>query len=441
MKALARKGKLHERIYEKFIESMVAVSDHRLDPLQFTDVQVEIVKDVVRVTGTLMEMSALVSYKRLVGQKFSRSCSKWVQTEIKPDETKCAESCHHYQCSIFVYCPKSNRCNLLVLDEEVDSRTFSVTYEPDYSCYLFEQRSSNHNALSSMQFFRVFNRKVASRSGNTDEEMGKDLDIEVVSKPYDSKQESVSLVLRPDSPKIRSNSNSRFQTDYENLLLSAPVSGHSDRNRQLATDPFVNIVDDSSLDEIRSEYIVLLADRKFKDDLAQSSNDFPMKLARKVDEEQCELLCNNADCNSFSYCRFDQICLISLLHRQEFIEPLTESAPFCIVATLDYMSKFEVSQQQVKPPVEVTKSLVAHSQHDCAIHCFEENGFKCRAFYYCVKTTAQNHADSNVPNCFLQRELQLFRRDILSITPLEIASQENDAAVSECHVYSSKYTT
>lgn len=439
LKAVAESGKMRERIYEKFIESMIAVSDNRLDPLQFTDVEVEIAKDVVRITGTLVEMSALLAYRRFAGQKFSRSCSRWVQTEIKSDENRCALSCHHYQCSIFVYCPKSNRCNLLLLgDEEINPRTFSVTYEPDDSCDLFELRQSSHITLSSMQFFRVFNLKVASRSGNTDEEMGKVLDIELYFEPHDRKQETVSIVLRPDSPKIRSNSNPRLQTDYENLLSSTPSTWHSIQNRPQATDPYVNIVDDGIRDQLKSEYNILLADRKFRDYHAQSSDAFPLKLAKNVDEEQCELICDNADCGSFSYCHFERTCLISLLHRQEDIEPLTESAHLCIVVTLDYMSKFEISQQQTKPSQQLSKSLTAHSQHDCAIHCVEETEFKCRAFHYCHNITGQR--DANNPNCFLQRELQLIRRDELSFASMEMVPREDDLNVSNCHAYSSKYT-
>lgn len=236
---------MREQVYEGFIESMIAVSDHRLNPLQFVDVEVQFVKDVARVTGTLVEMSALMDYRRLIGQTLSSSFRKWIQTEIKPDESQCARSCRHYQCSIFVYCPRSNMCKLLLIDNEhdaVDSRSLSITYEPDDGCNLFEQRPDNH-VLSPMQFFHVFDRKLASRSGNTDEEMGKDLDIVVSLRPDDNEQDST-LVLRPDLPKIRTKPNTRLATDYEDLLSPASASGGFSQNGPQSTDTYVDLIGD-----------------------------------------------------------------------------------------------------------------------------------------------------------------------------------------------------
>lgn len=430
---LARDGELRESIYGLFIKSVMAISERRLDPLQFYDVEVEIDREVIRVTGTLVELSPLLTFKRLEGQKFSQSSRKWVFTEVKSSESKCAESCRHFRCLKFTYCRSSNLCDILTKDEvDVASNTekgFIITFEPDNNCDLFEHYysgSSRSTSLSPLQFFHLFKQKLASRADYS-EQADKELDLEIVYEleSLDNDEKVMRFVFRPNAVKFKPHSNDDLEdlspdlSETEQLNSLTPLESSVDRYKESA--PVL-------------EYNLLLSNRRFRKNLAKSSADFPIKVANNIDAEQCETICENNNCNSFAYCKIEKTCLISLLHRQEQIEPMTEPEEFCSIISLDYLSKFERSLQVEKPPKQVTKAVNAHSPHDCATYCMEESDFRCRAFYYCQtsETTAQN--------CFLQKELHVLRRDIAAIAsdspPIDL---EINSPVSDCHSYLRKY--
>lgn len=426
---LARDGEFREQIYCQFVKSLAAVSSRRLDPLQFYGIEVEIDKEVIRISGALVEMSPLLAYKRIKGQRFSLSSKRLTLTEIKSSEAKCAESCHHFRCLKFTFCGGSNLCNLLMSDDvtaaAATQKGSMITFEPDENCDLFEHTyngSSRRLPLSPLQFFHLYKQKLASRA-DAGKESSDELNLELVYEfnGLDEDERVVSFVFRPSTVEFWR----RSDRIIEDLALDLSES------KLDAEIPLESSLDNYKEEPPKLEYSLLLSDRKFKGNLAKSSADFPIKTANNIDAaDQCETLCENNNCNSFAYCKIEKTCLISLLHRQEQIEPLSESAEFCSILVLNYLSKFERSLQISMPPKQATKETRAHSTHDCATYCMEESEFKCRAFDYCQAGV------QTAPNCFLQKELHALRRDVATIasdlSPVEL---ELGAPVWDCHSY------
>lgn len=402
---LVEDGRAEEIIYEKFLfNSVKQLTNSGLDVLQFEDLLVSIKKRSVQISGKVYEWPHLFEFHRSEGQRLTSNNPNvsLVLRELKQNEAKCAETCSYYYCLQFSYCPSSRVCHILMddmmaaYDEKDNSGGLpkALAYHDDKDCALFTRRSDKYQSIRPVDFIHQVKRVILSESGDEPNPMA--IQFELLDNSTDNQ---ISINLIPT------------------YIDTVDSTGNS--------------MGQQSSKQIQLDYEILMSGKKFKR-LNQLSDIFPIQEANHVSYEDCESICEQNDCRSFSYCQIDKTCQVSKLHRTDLIDQSAEQATdsTCRIMALNYQSKFQSIKRRRTRPLGVVKDLEVVSGRDCALSCLEEQEFNCRSFWFCSRTPTTKH------NCFLRKT-----RDNPMWSPAGLRSEAtNDATSSvDCELYLRSY--
>lgn len=385
---------IDEILYKEFIVTMFAASKDRLNFLQLSDIDIDFGPEMIKISAQISEMPSLLNYWQDYGQKFSESKTNLLFSEknIFNDEL-CAKSCLYYNCFMFSYCSNTKTCDILMTKVENFSNNpkrggIVMTFEPDSSCSVFRPRTNLDN-LNNIKSFIKPNELIQNLQQTILSSKGEDennvLKLELLH--ISTKQEEVKINLTP----LFITSGNFSSEDLENLF--------GEENGKKALDN----------NQVKAEYKIVFENRKFKDTL-KVSQDFPLQLAQHTSYNDCKLLCSEIDCRSFSHCKIESTCRVSMLHKTKLIIDSSEEEDLCVISSRDYSSKFKqtLNDKHISKLRNVSKTLIAGSENDCAIDCMEEEKFKCKSFYYCPrqqqgKETEEEGEEGDEFNCYLRK--------------------------------------
>lgn len=441
---LASSDAIEEVIYKEFVASMFAVSEDRLNALQLSDIDIDFGPEMIKISGEISEMPALLNYWQDYGQKFSVAKQKLFYSEKNiENEESCARNCLNYNCYMFSFCSNSKKCDVLLTkiddsNKQQEQRRGSgivMTFEPDSSCSVFRPiyNPSDSNALfiSPRELVQKLRETVLS---SKEDDNTKDTNILKLELRYTSaKHEKKEINLNP----LFLTSGSFISEEVDNLL-------GGEENGKKVTD---------KNNRIEPQYKIIFENRKYKDSLKISQN-FPIQLAQHTSFDGCKSLCSETDCRSFSHCKIESTCRVSMLQKFKHIREFSDDEELCTISQRDYLSKFrQTSDKHVLKLRKISKTTIAGSANDCASDCMEEDKFKCKSFYYCRnKRYEEDDQDSNdkVNDEKRTDELEHDFSCYLRKTHLShLGQQEQDSTMKkktsfqierrECHLYTRKF--
>lgn len=414
-----------------FVRSIIELSNYQLDLMQINNIQVDIRQAeveggdswAVRITGQLLDRPSLLNFVRDIGQRFSDGCQmdklmansggQQIRTLMKESSKACAASCDHFNCTMFTYCSGSSLCDLLV-GPSVGNSGVKVTWDPN--CVLFTRHQLARSIVSPHQLIHQMDQTIRAQ-----QEQPRTAGDRV--SPLGLKLDSVLLV-----PESIESSLLRGQ-EFEELaeLEDTKQFGSGPANSQ----QIVSGLRASA--SLKQEYSLLISDKKYKSN--SNNNDpvvFPLAEAKHMSHHDCESLCKQTDCLSYSYCRLERVCQISLLHRKEQIEPKIEQDSGCVVMAREYLTKFQKVSQNQLTPRQTFETIRVDSLNDCATKCMDQaEAPKCRAFYYCPVETGR-------ASCHLKSNKML--ADATSEVSRSSPPNPIDSVSSlSCDLYASKY--
>lgn len=430
---LSMSDSIEHEVYRQFIVSMFAVSNGRLNMLQLSNIDIDYGPEMVKISAEISELPASLNYWQDYGQRFSKSKQNLLFTEknIKNEES-CAKSCLNYNCYMFSYCSKSKDCDIVLTKLENSSNKHDggvvMTFEPDPSCSVFKPKNSpdikTSNYITPRDFVQKLRQTVLASKGE-DKGTGNILKLEL---EYTSaKHEKVEISLSP----LFITSGSFTLEQVDSLLGDI-----SEENRKKIT----------GNNRIEAEYKISFDNRKYKDTL-KISEDFPIQLAQHTSYIDCKLLCSQTDCRSFSHCKIESTCRVSMLHQVKQIEDFSENEELCTISRRDYLSKFkQTSDKHVLKLRKISKITLAGSANDCASLCMEEEKFKCKSFYYCRTKKADEISELGKKSDEDESEFEHDVSCYLRKTHLSHLEEKHSVANKtrfqkeerECHLYTRK---
>lgn len=417
---------IDEVLYKEFIATMFAVSNGRLNFLQLSDIDIDFGPEMIKISAEISEMPSLLNYWQDYGQKFSESKKSLLFSEKNIlNEELCAKSCLYYNCFMFSYCSNTKICDILLTKVENFSNNpkregIVMTFEPDSSCSIFRPQINQDNSKDIKSFIKpneLIQNLQQTILSSKDEDENNVLKLELLY--LSAKQEKVEINLTPMFITSGNFSSEEFGDLFDEETNKKKVS---DSNG------------------VKAEYKIVFENRKFKDTL-KIGQEFPLQLAQHTSYDDCKLLCSETDCRSFSHCKIESTCRVSMLHKTKLIIDSSEEEDLCVISSRDYSSKFKqtLSDKHILKLRNVSKTLIAGSENDCAIDCMEEEKFKCKSFYYCPRQQQgeekeEEGEEGDEFNCYLRKTHLAVENKLPAINKTIFQASQR-----KCYLYTRKY--
>ena len=381
---LAQDGYARELVYAQFLANMHKLMESKgkwLHPFQMNDIEIDTSPDLVNVAAQLHKWPQVLNFHKRPGQKVVQVPDLVFIQEIRLNAEKCAESCDHYDCLAFNFCPESRECDLLlgrgeqVAQEQhrsVDGNKeilelLSFVMDKNCECYtrhLAESGPETHTKtpISPMEFLKILKQTVTN---------GDDGDLLKISLEING----TPVVMRP----------SFVETNFR--LAQDSLIGGSGPNKSAFVIGQTNEIDEEE-QLIEAEYEIAYENRNFKIQ-TKLTDEFPLQEANGMESlEDCQSLCDENDCSSFAYCQTAKTCMLSQLHESSKIRDHSEPKTFCRILARDYLSKFHkisvvAVAQTTYYQLNTNSFESALNERDCAIQCMDSDQSKCRSFLFC----------------------------------------------------------
>lgn len=365
-------------IYGLFLLSLLQNAPIDLNPIQVAKIEIEepVVEEMkLRISAQLWDRPLELDFVRERDVAIDSRKHSGVFSSTVSNSLRCAHSCVHFDCKAYSFCHERGACQILVEDwskKESEGGRGSVETKIDPHCDLYRRISGRLHA-SAHQFAHEI---MSSVQAGPDKGWMKPLLLlrkEVLS----DRIVNISLELTPVS----------FQAQGESLNL---IEQETD-------------LDEADLDEsstssrgARAPYTVVASVARYESPTQLDEEKFPYQTARDFSYDECESLCGQVDCGSFSYCNLDKTCTVSRLHQtNEIKKHLVEGAAFCQVLSRNYWTKFDQvpvdrsASKKIEDMVDVVR-VEKMFERDCANVCVEpgfelKSDFKCRSFHFCKK--------------------------------------------------------
>jgi hypothetical protein len=428
---------------ESLIRSIGSGGGHyHLNPLQVSRLSVDIEPELVRVTGRLNKWPAVFNFiKRPLARPSNSARMQSFLRELKASEELCAQSCLRHTCPLFAYNDITQLCVLYEWacryagDEE---RVIEYKFDKGSTAYEYKQDFNGHNA-SPQLLIRSIKAAISQTAGNddltnplaiqlTDGEPGVILVPSSLRVGDELWRRDQILLNSPSSDGLRPPPNevsadSSVETTEPNNKATNNRSGPDGGALSLGDD-LEDELDDARLD-FQIEFTYFTMDHRFSID-SPSAHDtalFPIGEAHHLSQLECQELCMENDCRSFSYCSFEKACFISKLVRSDAIKKSMQREEFCFIMIIDYLSKFHAttdlqldrrllgadSEQQQPAPAGgagVQKAVLRlMSSMDCAEACLNFAEFTCKAFLFCRPD--DERVDTGERDCFMFNDRQV----------------------------------
>lgn len=390
---LASSDSAQADIYEKFLKALFDVSNERLDMLQVVDVGLDYGGEMLKISGKLLKKPHLLSYTEIKEQKIvCTDRTKQLFSEIKSTSESCAESCNHYGCTAFVYCPAPKVCDLLLKDLSASSNDgrLKINFEPEPYCSLFTPIDANKlRHIEPAQLISHMRELMLEEKYDIDKEYGRD------------EKHGVNPSLEIKIIIDRSSVTNEKQLELFPILIESDDESADEQLENLAEESLKDF--DGSHGELergrekrkrktnRPEYRVLFENRKFRQPVVLD-DEFVVQEAKHMSYDECELFCDQIDCRSFSHCFIDGTCLVTSIHKKTLVEQKSFEEPFCFIFEREYLSKFQKTIQTTRPlahdPIKSAPTVLV--DRECALNCMDndDDQFKCRSFYFCPSEKA-----------------------------------------------------
>lgn len=408
---------VRSRVYSEFLRQLTsesllqAVGGHCLNPLQVTKLSVDIDPELVRITGTINKWPEMFNYiEHLSARPVVGTRLKVFLSELKPNVELCAQSCSHYECPVFVYSSLAKLCELFewlhthTRQPTKGQRQSTIDYTNDYQSNAYERKLESQPSASPILVLKQMQEVIH-------EELGDDDKLNELAIELDS-----GLVLVPSSLLV---GNELWRQD-ELSLEGAKAMAHNDTSRpvQLELADGGSLLDKRPGIQIELEFAFFSKKRKFMQEKASNREEFPVAESNHLSKGECEQLCLENDCRSYSFCNFESTCIVSKLIRTEAIQAASEEEDFCFIMVLDHLSKFQATSKSIVDKETLTKTnqqssskmtmMEFESQRDCAHACLEFQDFTCRSFFYCPAAMGElaDQQPGTSGNCFLSGSRQ-----------------------------------
>ena len=370
-----------------------------LDLIQLTGVKVDVLgQELLQVSAKLTEWPKLFAFQQTEGLRFSDSSANNVFRERKSNAADCATSCEHYNCQAFAFSSEFNLCDLLLVDVAPSDLSAIQLVDNNWSVYVKWDRSEKMRPKEFVQLLRerLLNEESANSKLLLELGVYSQYFCEAASFSFESK-----LSLAPISVEFKAGNGQAKQVVEGNQLELNRLDGDEEENNE--NQP------------IKAEYELVLENWRFDNSLDKPDGSvFPIEEANQMSYEQCESLCGEQNCRSFSYCRFERVCLISAsLHSTGEIEAKSRKAEACRIFARDYLSRFSQIGEfefgdEKRPEADYVEEREVfavggkRTSRDCATSCIEqatgddEPRNKCRSFLYCKPNGVEEP-----PRCYL----------------------------------------
>lgn len=295
---------------------------------------------------------------------------------VTPNIEKCASACEHYNCYRFSYDILEHICRISMSEDKVkiEEAAQNELYEAvelklSSDIWGYDDYSGGRSHLRPLEMIDIFEdlygNKAEVEDISDDELIPLTIRIERAMLPGMHVEDPEYIDLIPASIESDINSMNEFSREEKTLL---------DERGGVKT-----LIRAQDLSQLKVLYNIALEEHFFKDNIPGTS-------LEDLSYEDCEQLCENTDCRSFSYCKYNRKCHVTILHKLKDIQSASKYDAKCTVFNLDYLSKFD-NYGLVQAPAVVRKMLFNSiiTAQDCAINCMEETSFTCQGFFYCDK--------------------------------------------------------
>lgn len=354
-----------------------------IQPIQVSGIETSFDKSYMYLKMTMLELPLTQMFElkrdmRLVKGKADASGLKATEPieMVSPNVEKCASACEYYNCYRFSYDILEHICRISMSEDEVkiEKAAQNELYEAvelklSSDIWGYGDYSGGRSHLRPLEMIEIFEdlyeNKAEVEDLSDDEFIPLTIRIARVVIPGMHLDDPEYINLIPAS--IESDINSMNEFVREEKTLLDETGGTKTLIR--AQDSF----------QLKVQYNIVLEEHFFKDNIQGT-------LLEDLSYEDCAQLCENTDCRSFSYCKYNRKCHVTTLHKLIDIQSASKYDAKCTVFSLDYLSKFD-NYGLVEAPVVVRKKLLNSimTAHDCAINCMEETSFVCQGFFYCDK--------------------------------------------------------
>jgi len=352
--------------------------DSLLSPLQIAKLETSVDAFNLKTRMTVLDIPVSHGFEMKRDRTFETISMYNALQVIASSAEKCSEHCEHRNCFRFAYEPAKRICLI-----DLGSLGARELIRSGSELYTFVHRDGQDPQNSDK---------------STNELVRPHYNAESIIELFlhTSLDSTVSLPDKRDPSRVSGYLDIPVRSNYTDYLLRPTSIDHdlssmNEFERENSADNDDNLIFGKKTGSFLLEYSPAKEGKSIKSEVAVSFN--------FANYDDCEQMCTEMDCRTFSFCESTEVCMIShselgSIGKHLKDEPLSSK---CAIYKLNDLSKFESYGEVVTSTKDLkakSHSRVAITANECSTVCMQEKKFACQGFYFC----------QNARGCYLTDE-------------------------------------